>query len=171
MTAKYLNLRGPISANTIYVGGQLAARDATVTLPGVVPTTGELKAMGTIEMPNPMQLEAMELAITKQGIDQMLGPLCGMNYQTIEVRWTQNVMHSDGSTVIEGCKAFMRAASKGGVPGLSLEVGSASENELTFSVVRYQLYVGGTEVVLADQLNGILRVNGRDYSSPVNSLL
>lgn len=171
MAIKYLNHRGPIAANSVYCSGQLCARDAVVTLPAVVPTVGEIRAMGTIEMPNPMALEAMECAITKQGISKELGPLCSMRYQPLEVRWVQDVMYSDGTTRPEGCKAFMRAASKGGIPGLSLEVGSPSENELTLSVVRFQLIAGGTEIVLADQLNGILRINGKDYASEVMSLL
>ena len=36
---KYLDLRGPIAACTIYAGGELVARDVTVTLPAVTPTT------------------------------------------------------------------------------------------------------------------------------------
>lgn len=167
---KYLDLRGPIAACTIYAGGELVARDVTVTLPAVTPTTGELKGMGTIEMPNPTQLEAMELAITKQGIDRELGKLANMKAQDIEVRWVQDVMKSDGTTAPEGCKAFMRAISKG-LPGLSVEPGSVSENEMTFSVLRYQLFVGGKEIVLADKLNAILRANGKNYTSGIDSLL
>lgn len=167
---KYLDLRGPVAACTVYDDGRLVARDVTVTLPAVTPTTGELKGMGTIEIPVPTQLEAMELAMTKIGIDKELGYLANMKAQAIEVRWVQDVMKSDGTTAPEGCKAFIRGMSKG-LPGLSVEPGAPSENELTFSVVRYQLYVGGKEIVLADQLNGILRVNGKNYTSALESLL
>lgn len=168
--AKYLDLRGPIAACTVYASGRLVARDVTVTLPAVTPTTGELRGMGTIEVPTPTQLEAMELALTKLGIDKELGPLADMKAQDIEIRWVQDVMKSDGSTAPEGCKAFLRAMSKG-LPGLSVEPGSPSENEITFSVLRYQLYVGGKEIVLADKLNAILRVNGKNYTSVLESLL
>ena len=41
---KYLDLRGPIAACTIYAGGELVARDVTVTLPAVTPTTGDRKS-------------------------------------------------------------------------------------------------------------------------------
>lgn len=167
---KYLDLRGPIAACTVYTGGKLVARDVTVTLPAVTPTTGELRAMGTVEIPTPTQLEAMELAMTKLGIDKELGPLANMKSQEIEVRWVQDVMKSDGTTAPEGCKAFMRAMSKG-LPGLSVEPGSPSENEITFSVLRYQLFVGGKEIVLADKLNAILRMNGTNYTSAMDSLL
>ena len=42
---------------------------------------------------------------------------------------------------------------------------------MTFSVLRYQLFVGGKEIVLADKLNAILRANGKNYTSGIDSLL
>lgn len=170
MAGKFVDVRGPIAANTLYSDGELVARDVTVTLPAVTPTTAELKAMGTVEIPNLSQLEAMELAITKQGVDSSLGKLAKPAAQEIEIRWVQDVMKSDGTTSPEGCKAFVKCISKG-LPGLSVEPGSASENEFTFSVLRYQLYVGGKEVLLADMLNTILKINGKDYGKSIDSLL
>ena len=75
-----------------------------------------------------------------------------------------------GSTKTEGCKAFLRCVSKG-IPGLSVDPGNTSENEATFAVSRYQLYVGGAEYWLIDQLNTILRVGGVDYAKDIRSLL
>lgn len=168
--AKYLELRGPIAACTVYAGGKLVAKDVTVTLPAVTPTLGEVKGMGTIEIPVPTQLEAMELALTKLGIDKEIGDLANLKAQDIEIRWVQDIMKSNGNTEPEGCRAFMRAMSKG-LPGLSVEPGAPSENEITFAVLRYQLYVGGKEIVLADKLNSILRVNGKNYTASLDSLL
>ena len=48
---------------------------------------------------------------------------------------------------------------------------NTSENEATFAVSRYQLYVGGAEYWLIDQLNTILRVGGVDYAKDIRSLL
>lgn len=163
-------MRGPIAGCTVYASGKLVARDVTVTLPAVTPTTGELKGMGTIEIPTPTQLESMELALTKLGIDKEIGDLANLKTQDIEVRWVQDVMKNDGTTEPEGCKAFLRAMSKG-LPGLSVEPGAPSENEITFSVLRYQLFVGGKEIVCADKLNSILRFNGTNYASALESLL
>lgn len=167
---KFLDLRGPVAASTVYVGDSLVARDVTATLPSVTPSTAEVKAMGPVEMPIPAWLEAMELALTKQGIDRELGRLCTLEYETLEIRWVQDVLQADGTTKTEGCRAYCKARSKG-FPGLSVEPGSVSENEMTFSVVRYQLFVGGEEVIVADKFNSILRVNGRDYTSDIHSLL
>ena len=167
---KWLDLKGPILADTVYVDGKLVAKDVTVTLPGVTPVTADFRAMGTMNMPILGQIEAMEAAITKIGIDLGLRTLVKLESKTIEFRWAQDVKTSDGSTKTEGCKAFIRAMPKT-IPGLSVDPGSASENELTFAVSRYQLFVDGAEFWLIDQLNQIMRIDGVDYCKTIRSLL
>jgi len=49
--------------------------------------------------------------------------------------------------------------------------GTTSENGVSCAVSRYQLYVGGAEYWLIDQLNTILRVGGVDYAKDIRSLL
>jgi len=166
----YIDLKGPIVANTVYVDGQLVARDVTITLPSVTPTTADYRAMGTMSLPTPGQFESMELAITKIGIDLGLGRMVRMQSMNFEFRFVQNVVKSDGTTKPEGCKAFVKAIPKT-IPGISLEPGSASENEITAEVTRYQLFVGGEELWLIDRLSQICRILGTDYYSPINSLL
>lgn len=167
---KWLDLKGPILADTVYVDGKLVAKDVTVTLPGVTPVTADFRAMGTMTMPILGQIEAMEAAITKIGVDLGLRTLVKLESKTIEFRWAQDVKTSDGSTKTEGCKAFIRAMPKT-IPGLSVDPGSASENELTFAVSRYQLFVDGAEFWLIDQLNQIMRIDGVDYCKTIRSLL
>lgn len=167
---KWLDLKGPILADTVYVDGKLVAKDVTVTLPGVTPVTADFRAMGTMTMPILGQIEAMEAAITKIGVDLGLRTLVKLESKTIEFRWAQDVKTSDGSTKTEGCKAFIRAMPKT-IPGLSVDPGAASENELTFAVSRYQLFVDGAEFWLIDQLNQIMRIDGVDYCKTIRSLL
>jgi len=166
----FIDLKGPIVANTVYVDGQLVARDVTITLPSVTPTTSDYRAMGTMSLPTPGQFESMELAITKIGIDLGLGRMVRMQSMNFEFRFVQNVVKSDGTTKPEGCKAFVKAVPKT-IPGISLEPGSTSENEITAEVTRYQLFVGGEELWLIDRLSQICRILGNDYYSPINSLL
>lgn len=70
----------------------------------------------------------------------------------------------------EGCKAFLRCVSKG-IPGLNVDPGNASENEIALAVSRYQLFVAGNEYWLIDQLNTIMRVGGVDYAKDIRSVL
>ena len=52
-----------------------------------------------------------------------------------------------------------------------MDPGNTSENEATFAVSRYQLYVGGAAFWLIAQLYTILRVGGVDYAKDIRSLL
>lgn len=170
MPQLWLDLKGPIIADTVYDGGTLVAKDVTFTLPAVTPVTADFKAMGTHTMPIIGQLEAMEASITKIGIDLGLRSLVMLDSKTLEFRWAQDVKKSDGSSSVEGCKAFLRCASKG-IPGLTGDPGNTSENELAYAVSRYQLFVAGTEYWLIDRLSQILRVGGVDYYKNIRSLL
>ena len=166
----WIDLKGPILADTVYIDGKLVAKDVTITLPAVTPVTADFKAMGTYTAPMTGQIEAMEAAITKIGIDLGLRDLVKFESKTIEVRWAQDVKSSDGSTKTEGCKAFLRSVPKT-IPGLSVDPGNPSENEITMAVSHYQLFVAGTEYWLIDQLNTILRVGGKDYAQTIRSVL
>ena len=90
--------------------------------------------------------------------------------KTLEVRWAQDAKYADGSTKTEGCKAFMRCVPKL-IPGLSVDPGNPSENEVTLAVSRYQVFVAGEEFCLIDQLNTIMRIGGVDYVKDLRSVL
>ena len=47
MANLWLDLKGPILADTVYVDGVLAAKDVTIALPPVNLVTADFKAMGT----------------------------------------------------------------------------------------------------------------------------
>ena len=149
MANLWLDLKGPILADTVYIGGTLVAKDVTIALPAVTPVTADFKAMGTYTAPILGQIEAMEASVTKIGIDLGLRNMMKLESKTIEIRWAQDVKQADGS----------------------MDPGNTSENEATFAVSRYQLYVGGAEYWLIDQLNTILRVGGVDYAKDIRSLL
>lgn len=170
MAALWIDLKGPILADTVYIDGVLVAKDVSITLPAVTLVTADFKAMGTYTAPLTGQIEAMEASITKIGVDYGLRNMVAFQSKTVEIRWAQDVKYADGSSKTEGCKAFLRCVPKQ-IPGLSVEPGSLSENEITLAVSRYQLFVAGTEYWLIDQLNTIMRVNGVDYVKTLRSVL
>ena len=159
---QWLDIKGPVVADTVYSGGVLVAKDVTFTLPGIEFLTADVQAMGNMTVPLIGLLENMELAITKIGVD--------MGLSRLEFRWVQNVVKSDGSQTNEGCKAFVRTL-PGALPELGVEVGSATEAENTYNVTRQQIYANGTEYMCVDRLSQILRINGKDYMAAINSLL
>lgn len=168
--AGWVDIPGAVAGSTVYCGGKLVARNATCTLPEVALTTVELKAGGTVEMPVPGQADAMEATVTAGNPDESFADLCAPGSHEVEVRWAQQVVDAEGNSKLVGYKAFMRANGKT-IPGVSIEVGEAGENEITLGVTRYRLVKDGAEVLLVDQLNGIFTFNGIDYSGGAESLL
>ena len=168
--AKWLDIKGPVVADTVYSDNVLVAKDVAFTLPGVEFMTADVQAMGNMSVPLIGLLENMELAITKIGIDNGLGRMNRLKKQNMEFRWVQNVVGSDGSTSVEGCKAFVRTM-PGSFPETGVEVGSAPEHENTYNVTRMQIYANGVEILCVDRLSQILRINGEDYMGKINNLL
>lgn len=168
--ANWLDVKGPVVADTVYSDKQLVAKDTAFTLPGIEFMTADVQAMGNLTVPLIGLLENMELSITKIGIDKGLSRMSRLEKQNFEFRWVQNVVSSDGSVKTEGCKAFVRVL-PASLPETGVEVGSATESEMTYNVTRMQVYAGGKEILLVDRMSSILRVNGKDYMKPINNLL
>lgn len=166
----FLPIKGAVLASTVYKDGVLVAKDVTLALPSVTYRTAEHNAMGTLELPMLAQIEAMEASVTKKGYDEGLANLAAPEAANLEFRFVQDVIDADNVSKPEGCKAFMRVVPKT-LPGSDLEPGSVGDTQITFAVSRYQLFVGGVEVCLIDQLKGIQRIDGKDYAKSVNSLL
>lgn len=164
MAGTFVPINGPVVADTVYVDGKLVARDVAVSLPEVTPATADLSAMGTFTLPIWQLIESMELSVTKIGLDVGLSKAITPDMKPLEFRWVQTVTDANGKTKNVGCKAFFRCIPLN-LPSIGLEVGSASEHELRFSVSRYNLFVDGAEAWLIDRLAGIVRVNGTDFAN------
>lgn len=165
-----LNQNGPITADTVYSDGTLVAQNVAFTLPALAFMTADYRAMGTISLPITGMLESMETSISKIGVDRGLVRMMRIGSMTLEFRWVQNALRPDGTTVEEGCKAFVRCVPKS-IPGISIDPGSTVQSDLTFEVLRYQLYVGAHEYALIDRLNQICRIDGVDYYKSIASML
>lgn len=161
--AGWTDIPGAVAGTTVYTDGTLAARNCSATLPEVSMTTVELPAGGTVEMPVPGLVDAMEMTITLGASDDGFGALSSPEPHEVEVRWAQQMVDAQGKSKMVGYKAFVNAYAKT-IPGVSLEVGSAGENEVTLGVTRYRLVKDGEEILLIDQLNGIFKIMGTEYA-------
>lgn len=168
--AQFLDIYGPVVADSVYANNVLVARDVAVTLPEVTPTTADLQAMGTMSMPIWQLLDNMELEITRIGIDKGLSNMLKPEPLPLELRWAQTRTDANGATKNVGCKAFLRGTPNK-LPGLGVEPGSASESSCTVMITRYQLIVDGQELFLIDRLAGIVRIAGKDYAADLNNML
>lgn len=160
---------GPVTGCTVYIDNQLKARDTSVTLPEITPTTADVQAMGTMTVPVWQLLENMEMTFTKVGIDMGFRSCLKAGVTSLEVRFTQTVIDAQGQQKTVLCKAFCRGT-LGTIPGIGLEVGSAVENELTYHLSRYNLFVDGQEAVLVDRLAGIVKIGGEELTSDLSGL-
>ena len=165
----FVNICGPVVADTVYSDGKLVARDVAVTLPEVAPQTADLQAMGTMSMPIWQLIENMETAITKVGVDMGLGSLIKPDMKPLEFRWVQTVTDANGTTKNVGCKAFVKGIPNK-IPGIGVSIGEASENEVTIMTTRYNLFADGKEMFLIDRLAGIVSIGGKDYAD-IKSML
>lgn len=166
----WVDQKNAVVADTVYCDNMLAAKNVSVSLPEITFSTAEINAMGTIELPLVGLIDAMEASITKVGTDLGLIKMLTPEKHSIEVRFVQNSISADGKSMPEGCKTFLTGIPKS-IPGVSIEVGNASENEVSLAVTRYQLYVNGEELLCIDKLNSICRINGKDYFADIAQYL
>ena len=166
---RFVPICGPFSADTVYDGNTMVARDVAVTLPEVAAVTYDIQAMGNATMPDWSRLEDMETAITKIGVDKGLAGMSKPGRKELEFRGVQPVTDANGVTKNVGVKAFITGFSKK-IPGIGVTIGDPSENELLYATTRYQLIVDGEEMWCIDRLAGICRIAGVDYAN-MDSLL
>ena len=159
----FVNICGPVVADTAYSKGVLVARDVALTLPAVEPATADLAAMGTWTIPIWSLIEQMEASITKIGLDKGMRSMLTPEMKDFEFRWVQTVTDANGNTKNVGCKAFLRGIPTT-LPEVGLEVGSPTEHSVPISLTRYNLIVDGEEMWLIDRLSGIVRINGKNYA-------
>lgn len=167
--AKFVNITGPIVADTVYVDNSLVARDVAFTLPEVTPMTTDLQVMGTMSLPIWQLLENMETTITKIGADLGLIRSIKPGMHKYEFRWVQVVTDANGKTENVGCKAFVTGVPSK-LPGIGATVGEPSENEITIMTTAYTLYVNGKEYIKINRLAGICKIDGENFAK-ISSML
>ena len=167
---KFMNIKGAVVADTVYCDGTLVAKDVAFTIPGVSFLSADVQAMGNMSVPLIGLIENMQATVKKIGLDMGFSKMNRLAKHTIEFRWVQSVVKSDGSVTQEGCKAFIRTM-PASIPDLGVEVGSASEMETTFNVSRQQIFCNGEDGLCVDRLAPILRVDGVDYYNTIANML
>ena len=164
-----LTIKGPVLATKVLYDGEEVAENVKISLPAINFLTAEFQALGAMELPLPLT-EALEATITSIGFDKGFYKLLGLESNNFEFRFVACETKKDGSSKKYGCKAFIKGVSKG-IPGGDVEIGSNHEEDIPIAVTRYQLYIDGKETILVDKLKNILRINGKDYTQEMNSLI
>ena len=159
-----------VLADSLYVDKTKAAEDVSFELPSLALQTADLQAMGTLSLPIAGLLDDMTMTITKIGVDKGYGSMNKLKKMAMEFRWIQDKVNASGDVTHVDYEAFLNVVPQE-IPGISVEVGSATELGGTYTVLRYQLYVDGAAVLMVARLNQILKINGVDYMADTKKLL
>ena len=161
---------GPTLASRAYVENAMVGQNVTAELPEVTPQTIDIEAMGPMSLPMWHRLEDMEFKITKIGTDKGLGAMLSGQKLNIELRWAQQAADPYGNLREFGCKAFVTGVPKI-LPGTEVTPGETSENEMTYAVFRYKLYVDEEELINIDRFANKCVIAGVDYAKSIEKFL
>ena len=161
--------KGAVSASKVRLNGYTIADDATVNFPEWTFQTYETKAMGTMTIPIPA-FDDLELTMTKNGGFDLSGAALNLGSNLLSVRWVQETHDKLGVFVPIPCNAELQVM-PAGLPAQTVEVGTASDEELKFKIIRCAIFEAGKEKLIVDRKAGILRVNGVDFMLPRNAML
>lgn len=167
------NVHNKVVGNRIF-DGELEVEDITsVTLPDISFTTDEYDVSGlaaAIEAVDPSHVDAMTLSISHNN---------GLNCQQLseprrhklEIRLAQQALNTGmGVTDYNSIKYRAEGVPKKTSDG-TVERGNPLGTTVDFALTRFEKEVGGEVVTLIDALAGIIRINGVDYTRPINALL
>lgn len=160
---------GPTVKTKVLIDGNVVAEDVTISLPEVAFQTADVNAMGTLSVPIALT-DNIEATIHQIGCDKGFYKALGLKKTKFELRWVENKLKNSGDQEKFACKAFITGIASS-IPGGDLSPGEALDNSINVAVLRYNLFIDGKETVLIDKLNGICKLNGKDYAKEINSLI
>lgn len=154
--------------------GNYEVEDVTsVVLPTVSHPTIPINSAGmagAIDMPNQSKLEAMEFSVNHNNgtnANRLIGP--GLHHFDFRLaRHRYNVSKADLAP--EGVRYEITAVHKSTEHG-TVEAGNPLGSTERYSVTRFVRYVDEKEDTVADIMNGLIKLNGKDCVSDVKALL
>lgn len=153
---------------------QRVCEDITsITLPTIKHPTTSISAAGMamdVDMPNTTHLEAMEISIAhNNGVNCKY--LANPGKHLIEARVArQKYTVAAGEIDLESVKYRITCVHKETDKG-SVETGNPLGSTEKYSVLRYEEEINGEITTQIDAMAGIIKYNGTEYTSAVESLL
>ncbi|MBO5187232.1 MAG: phage major tail tube protein [Prevotella sp.] len=145
----------------------------SMELPEIAFTTTEVDSSGmvaAIDVPSMTHIDAMEYSIEhNNGLNCNLLSSPGKHFTELRIA-RQAFNSAKGEMELESIKHRMTGVLKSSKGG-SVEQKNPLGTTETYSVLRYEKEVNGEIVILIDVTAGILKVNGKDYTSDIESLL
>ncbi len=121
---------------------------------------------GDVTIPLVGNSEAMSATVDMRSFNNKNSVLLEPGPHILESRFNRNVTTNDGTVFKAGSKVFMTVLNTSVNPG-SVQRANELGASATFSVLRYRYIEDGQELFLIDPLNGILKVNRKNYSNDI----
>lgn len=153
--------------------GNVCEDVTSITPPTISHTTTTIDASGmamAVDMPNTTHLEAAELTIAhNNGVNcQQLNAPGKHNIECRIARQNYNV--AAGENEFESVKVRAICVFKSKENG-NVETGNPLGSTVKYSILRYEEIFNGETTLLVDAMAGIIEVNGKSYTDPVERLL
>lgn len=153
--------------------GRVVEDVTSVTLPTIEHPTTSIASAGMVmdvDVPNMAHLNAMEISIShNNGVN--CNYLASPGKHSLEFRLArQRYNVASGEIGFESVKYRIIGMTKSTEKG-NIETNNPYGSTQKFSVLRYEEEINGKVNTLIDAMAGIIRINGKDYTSAVENLL
>ena len=160
--------------NAYLDGTKMIGVAASVTLPEVNMKTSTVSGVGVngeLDSPTIGQFESMEQEIQFNTLySSAKDALSPLNTVNLTFRAAQQVYDKTGGYHFKGLRVVEMGRVKTFNPG-KIEKGEAMEATIKLELTYIMIEVDGVQLLEADKLNGVYRVNGVDMLAEVNSLI
>lgn len=166
---------GPCIGLTVREGGNLYQDALSVEIGAMAMGTADYKGagmFGTLNLPATLQMESVELTIKVNGVSAQSGDLARPGTHDFVIAAPIDRLVNGTSEIIPtGVKIYTRAVTKTPQPLATLAQAENNEGSYVYEMLDCKIYVDGAEAWHWDKLNGINKINGKDYAVDVSSLL
>lgn len=162
-----------VVGHKVYDNGRVVEDVTSVGLPTIEHPISTIKGFGMVmdvDVPDMTHLNSMEISIAhNNGVNCRY--LADPGVHTLELRVARQAYNTARAEMThEGMKVrakVMRKSRERGNVEMSNPLGTTDK----FSILRYEEEENGEVITLVDAAAGILRVNGKDYSNDIESIL
>lgn len=162
-----------VTAHKVLVDNTEIGDNVSCTLPDIEHSTAELKGAGisgTIDVPLFGLFSGMTFTMDLRSLNANTARMLKPGVTTIELRFLQSVIATNGDFIEEGTKIFVTGYNKKFAPG-KVETSTTMDASAEFEVTRYRIVCDGVEVLLIDKLANQYKVNGVDYKQKAREVL
>ncbi len=125
---------------------------------------------GTVNIPDIYNIEAMEASITAKSFST--GVIAAINPSGVDLRlnWAVDNIGGTYDTSYTAYTATIKGRPKN-IPAAEAKKGEGLEMTINIACTYYKLVKNGSVLFEIDPLNGVLIINGKDYSKELNKAL